>query len=229
MRDCEFWSPYLAWSGPLLRGAQPISPVLRYRKILEMATEIYGSDIVVVDSTKTTEGLDIAVEAVPSLKTIHLVKDVRSFVYGVQRRQKKAAPWWGAIYSAYWWHANRNIDRTIAELGLKSIRVGYEELCFDEAALLKRVYNFANLLAETALASSGPGRNHLAIGNRMKVSADLAGDLTYDHRWLWSKEPRLAPLLRGSILARNTEWVYSNLSSFHKFSERKVDGHRVGG
>ena len=229
MNECPFWSRYLDWSAKVLGGPVGASIDARYGKVVELAGDIYGRDVVVVDSSKTVEGLRLAVNVVPGTKTIHLIKDVRNYVYGIQRRLNKRAPWRGPLYSAYWLRGTEKLEQTIAGLKVEAMRIGYEELCFDEARSVSKVMEFAGLNSEAPGHAPDIGRNHIAMGNRMKASESLAQGIRYDHRWLWGNEVRLAPFIKGRILKRNAQWVYGNLSSSHDFTERGAGTYRFAG
>lgn len=236
LERCEMWAIVRR---RLERTSDASSLVARYRTVVEAFGETFGSDAVLVDTSKSVRALD-AVREVDSidLRVVHLVRDVRSWMVsresadrrkgrerwrdlvgihgprGLGRRLLRLAP----LRPFAWYRGNRALEAR-ADGRHSSCRIGYEEFALmpDRAA--------GHLGRELDLEIPRPvdpstSTHHIALGNRMRLDPVRTARIAYDFRWFHERGSWVTILAMPWIRGYNERMVYGNVESFHAPSRR---------
>lgn len=213
--DCPVWGRLMESLGE--SGGDNATFARYYQELLERVNALEGTAYV-SDSSKYLKPLRRVAQACEEngmargdLKVLHLVRDVRGFARSYRRLESLNAlqtakqMWTWKLY-------NQRIEKTIEELGLPALRMGYEELCLSAEATLRRVCDFLELDYHTGMASPAHASGHVATGNVMRVDKKKRSGLFYDHRWFLDDCIGLWYLTLPGIRRRNRRWVYGSLS-----------------
>ncbi len=210
--QCPVWGPLLEWlpSGdhlPLVEKWQrlaaravdqaPAQPPLRW------IVDSYQSDLELLALPDAVIGMETRV--------VFLVRDVRSWVHGIVRRQPgKRALGWRSL--ARWRRTNGQLERRLQATGKPVFLLGYEELALAPEAALSRLCHWLGLSFEATMLTPGTSSgSHILSGNRMRFDPVKSASIRYDSAWLNSPflPVRLALVLPG-WQAMNRRLVYSN-------------------
>lgn len=213
--SCTFWKPALE----ALAALEGASATSRYGAVLETFGDLFGSERVLIDSSKTLAALE-ALVGTPEveLRVVHLVRDVRGWLVSTLASFERNPPrhllhsgwrrWalWAVrpIYtsryfnSLRWYWVNRRIARYLEKAPFASRRISYEALCRDTAAIVDALFTHTGL-APGSRPASDPARLHSIFGNRMRFDPDLRREIRYDDRWQrersWIAPMRLLPFV----------------------------------
>lgn len=201
--DCKFWGPVLE---QIVLVPDAASLPDRYRLVLERVERLYGSDITVVDSSKTVENLAILTEQIPGLNitALHNIKDVRPFTISVLDNLARKDRGWELPEKIFlqWYRGNR-LTYAVAGRLLQQppLRTMYEGLCLATEAATDYL---ARSLGENYIdpsAALGSGKTHIISGNRLRLrEVDKVKKFAYDYRWLargeWLRPYVLLPMVR---------------------------------
>lgn len=211
--ECPLWAPLVEQ----LDRDPPATTADAYAALLERVGAIAPATEVLCDSSKSLAGLRALWSAVRQpalsgvdLRVIHLLRDVRSFT--VSRRARRKESGWAAWRRfGEWYRANRRIERWIAEAGVPSFRLGYEELCLHPGAVLPDLCDFLGVGFEPSMLDLGRSAGHVGIGNPMRMDAVRSSAIQYDHRWFRDDAVTWVSLLRPRIRRYNRERVYARV------------------
>lgn len=154
-----------------------------------------------------------AAGVIDDLRVLHLVRDVRSLAASQLGRANVAGRLrrWRTLAASFrlWRSQSERHLREIAALGLPSLPVGYEELCFFPEATMQSVAAFLDLPFDPAMLAPSPAGGHVTTGNPMRLDAGKSTRLAYDHRWFFNPTiSRLYGLWPG-VRRLNERLVYS--------------------
>jgi hypothetical protein len=204
--DCTFWGVLQDLNGL----NTTLAPSEKYRILLESVGRRYGEQAVIVDSSKSLEGLSHLTAGAAALgippSDIHVIltlKDVRNFVASSLRQsgQRSTVP---AVLRAMnlWLVANRTFLRHLETAGLEVSINLYEHICRDPLAFLRRQSERANLPPPTDLPTTGVSQAHIVLSNKGFLSNDPSR-IRYDSRWLTDDRINLAYLLHAQARVFN--------------------------
>jgi sulfotransferase family protein len=211
--SCPLWGPIREeWRR---RPDRPYAE--QYAAVVERVRAVCGPEVAPVDSSKHLPALAaLAAESRRQLKVIFLVKDVRSFVASAvdrdlpwTKRHRNTTPW----NVARWRGGNRRFEAWFEREGIEPFTLGYEELCFKTAAVLRKLCDFLGVPFDPAVLAPRGERAHILRGNRMRFDPQRRAAVSYDARWmmgartLWSA-PWFLP-----VMGLNRRLVYSNLEN----------------
>lgn len=206
--DCPVWGPVLAWlpandERPMAEkleqlvgrvAAQPVDPPQRW----------------LVDSFQA----DLSVPTLPwpggEVRTLFLVRDVRSWVHSRSRRRERPAAAWRALVR--WLRTNHQVEGVLRRSGRPMFVLGYEELALAPEASLRKICNWLQLPFNAAMLSPGAASSsHILAGNRMRFDPQRSASIRYDGSWMNQAPAGIAiasqlPPLRGM----NRRLVYGN-------------------
>lgn len=190
--DCAFWGPTLDRLEALGKGA---SFEERYKVLLQMVDEIFGSDVSIADSSKRLDALQAlrAIGGPRPIETLFIIKDVRAYAISIlDRRTAKGSrfrpPIPGAILMR-WYLRNRRLQQG---LRLHSERpplvLTYEGLCLriQQTAARMRTHFGESLIDPDASPASGI--SHGITGNMMRLDDKRRRTVKYDSRWFYRNE-----------------------------------------
>lgn len=178
-----------------------------------------------VDTSKTVAALD-AWRGVPGVSTrvLFLVRDVRGWTFSWRKnhgkgRTGRCAPTWitnvhrlqrvspTACFLA-WYFSNRRKERALDSRNAARRTVGYDALCLDPEAELRRLCAFLEVPFVPEMMDLGRTDSHNILGNRMRLQRTKRSRLIYDSRWLRDRSWLSAAILLPWIMRYNERMVY---------------------
>jgi hypothetical protein len=191
--SCPLWSAL----GPQSGIDSNANYSAKYERLLKRATELFGPDVVLVDSSKSQAALDRLLSARSELglareaiRVILAVKDVRGFAHSIARRQDTTLPVIGKVRSFNWWlGSNRSLAERIANSGAPWIVGHYDKLCANPSGFSDNVYAWLGL-PQLGTASIDHTRSHIALGNKDMLLRNNS-IVRYDDRWRSDKVTRM--------------------------------------
>lgn len=175
--ECDFWSQLQHLYG--LNSDTNIAD--KYRALWDFVNEHYGSSSIIIDSSKSLEAFQSAINSMGSNlqdSDVHIVftcKDVRGFAASILR--KTSASSLLAIYRSFNWWVSENAQ-WLEFLDKRDYRYTinlYEFLCLKPDELVNKVINKPN-------APVFNGMSHIAIGNK-NFTLRNSHHIRYDDRW----------------------------------------------
>jgi len=142
-----------------------------------------------------------------------LIKDVRnnaiSAIDRARRKKNTRRPGWMLAVENFhrWRRENGKIDTATSQLGVPTLRVGYEELCLKHEKAMESIAAFLGLPREKLSLSLETSHSHLIACNRMREQSEKQ-QLRYDNRWFSRQEWLLAACLFPGVMRYNTQAVY---------------------
>lgn len=141
------------------------------------------------------------------LRIIHLVRDIRPFIFSQQALHGKSFLRW----AAYWLVGNRRREEYSKNFP-KNLRVGHDELALEPELIIRKICNFIDVDYDSSMAKPSASNSHILFGNTVSADKEKASRIRYDYRWLLDpsnialQHPFLVPLMK-----QNRRWVYANL------------------
>lgn len=179
--DCPVWGPLLAW----LPGHDERPMAEKLERLVEgIARQPAAAPVQwLVDSYQA----DLSVPAMAwpggEIRTLFLVRDVRSWVHSRSRRSDRPAAAWRAL--ARWWRTNRQVDAALRRSGRPVFVLGYEELALAPEASLRKVCDWLGLPFDPAMLSPGSSSSsHILAGNRVRFDPERSASIRYDGSWM---------------------------------------------
>jgi hypothetical protein len=218
-KDCAFWGE----AASRMSRQQGDALEDQYRVVLETFADVFGSDRILVDSSKTLAPMRVLAR-IPEvdLRVAHVIKDVRAWVTSQSdKRAKGGAPNERAARRGTarlfrdWYRKNRAIQRLLSEENLRAMRLGYEELCFFPKAMVDELCQLLGEEPEASMLSPDASGCHVLRGNKgavyhaHRLETERAA-IQYDHRWLYRNDWLLGSLLHPRIMRFNRTEVYGN-------------------
>lgn len=217
--ECRFWS-HVSREHRLYPHA---SFENRYASLLEIFDDVFGTDRVPVDSSKSLRALQ-AVSSLPGLEigVIHLLRDVRGWVVSrrdvdirvkarvVDNASRETSLWRDNAYARFliWYYGNKKIIQFTDEMNLNRITIGYEALVFKTDFVVSRL--LSNFSIDDAVSTNqGESRSHILLGNRMRLNQNKEA-VNYDSRWFTRSDWVVPSLVFRRVMAFNTQWVYKS-------------------
>jgi hypothetical protein len=201
----------------------------KYVILLDMAENVFGHGKFIVDSSKHPKALKI-IQSVDDIHiyVIHLVKDVRAYAISWADRYRKSREytlknliikkgWKGILryckrnvmYSFHdWYWINKKIDNLIESNKFDSIRISYEELCFNLESIVQNICKFLDINYEESMLSIISSKSHNIGGNRMRLDSEKRKKIIYDYRWFYKNDWILPSLIFPYIMLYNNAITY---------------------
>lgn len=192
--------------------------------LINRINDIYPGVDFVVDSSKHLGYLrDIRGSNSLEVKVIHLVRDVRSWVFSKRHNPVPAgAPGRNlesylpgfvrsmVPYLAYkWFTEHRRISEGLRKLdGVESIPASYENLCFHTTREMKRISDFLGVEFKPSLLTPAIKDHHILSGNMMRFNEHKLRSVEYDKRWFKSRRIMAWGWLWAVLLKTNSRFVY---------------------
>jgi hypothetical protein len=213
LTQCPLWSSHLE----RLKAGDNNNFSNLYKQLLRDVAKLTGDEnTCVCDSSKYRDTLRDLLNALPSMeltknniRVLHVIKDVRGYVLS-QRRSKKGSRFGDPKRFYRWRKENTALEKMIAREGLNSLRIGYEELCFYPAFIMKKIADFIELDFDLKLLDPSKSQGHMGVGNPMRAHPRKSKAIYYDHRWFLDGSINLGYALLPGIRKYNREKVYGN-------------------
>jgi hypothetical protein len=214
MDKCIFWSKVYS----ALKHKDNESFEERYKIVLETFYEVFGQDVVPLDSSKKNKPLRLLNNNLKlDMKVLYIIKDVRSFtvsyIDNIRNKEKyrslsyiKKLP----IHIFWQWYSgNKKKQRLFRNLNSQVFQIGYEELCLYPNIMIQKICDFLEVSVIPSMSTLNISENHIIRGNRMRHQKDKF-EVRYDHRWFMRNEWIMPSLLFPKIMRYNAREVYIN-------------------
>ncbi len=222
--DCALWSVAV----PELRRTAR-DEVARYRVVLDIARDVLGPDVALVDSSKSDRALRDLLAAGATVRAVDLTRDVRSWTVAMRDRaaRRRADPEHRPRQPAdrvrdriassppalfrTWMAMNDARRLSLVSAGMRPVAVGYEPFVGDPGGELARILLSLGLDAAEA-SIDGDLRlatTHTVFGNNMKLAPELRDRVVADGRWLVRDDWLLPSLLARRTMRANAAWVHA--------------------
>ena len=230
---CPFWSVV----APKLETVREADLSKGYEIIIDGFGELFGSDQMLVDSSKDLPALQALLRHPRvDVKVIHLVRDVRSWTLSIMDRDRRDQKIQGSnresnlksltgrpktylrsltrnSLSRYiqWYRNNRKIQRYLQQNKISVLQIGYEELVLYTREVAPRICEFLEVENNSEMYSLGNSGSHIVRGNQMRFDETKRQSIVYDNRWLYRDDWLLSSLVLRNVMKYNASAVYSNL------------------
>lgn len=207
--ECPFWSDFLDW----LEANHRLSLEEKYTRLLLHFRQQFGSDILLLDSSKTVRPYQAWLHHQHELRAIFLARDIRSWVYsrltGHDARDKGGT----LRLAARWWRGMRRTERFLDRHGIPRFQLGYEELAIQPERMLARLCDWLGLELDPAMLTPANTGSHIIRGNRTHRDTSRRSAIRYDARWMRSSRLMLQSPLLLPLAALNRRLVYANITT----------------
>jgi len=209
IRDCALWGRFIKERSSSARPTEDL------RLVAGIVCELHGSDVVMVDASKTREPIEeLSADRELPVRVIHLSRDYRPWIVSSadlrRRKGKQARPgWWlGFEFARRWVRENRKLERAISASGFPSMNIGYEELVLAAPEVWPELWRFLGLPDAGVPRDVVAARNHIFVGNRMRKDEGRR-TVSYDGRWFTRSEWHACSVMFPRIGMQNRRWTYS--------------------
>jgi hypothetical protein len=228
--ECEFWGPSLERLREVEQ--QGSKPHASYKSFLEVFYRHFGAEYTPVDISKTDDALKALLRQKEiTVKIIFLIRDIRSWTVSrreIRRRAGELNPidlikkyglkaWKAylvgtpAYYFWEWYYLNRRTQKFLRDSNLEYIQVGYEELTLYPEFVMPKICDFLHIDFMEHLLRLDDNSSHVLLGNRMRSDREKRLRVTYDARWLYSKDWQMAAVVFPFIANYSNREVYRNV------------------
>jgi len=168
----------------------------KYQIVLETFNEVYGDEIVAVDTSKGFRHLkQITEDKNINIKTIFLMRDARAYATSqtrIARAQKRKGLRKLKQYTFFqlikWYLGNKQRQKYIKEKKLKAHQLSYEDLCFHSEETVKNLCEFLDIPYQEQMIELTQTQHHILFGNPMRLNKQKQMSLSYDSRWLGNND-----------------------------------------
>lgn len=208
-QDCSVWSEIIAlWEHKKISNHDDA-----YQAILECVRQKQGSQAFIVDSSKLSGLSSInSLSAIIDFKVIHVVKDVRAFVYSIIQRKKGQGKQVHLIHILKmfrsWYFNNKRIENQLKELSVKYTQISYKEFCLRTDQTTKILSSFLKVDFVNSEYKTSFSNHHILRGNRMKNIKNEEFNIRYDDKWAQSRWLNIFLYVLPSIRRMNNQLVY---------------------
>lgn len=182
LSSCKFWGEF--------QRDKYANQDERYTALSNYIKATFKKSLVVVDSSKSLNGLDKWQGQVDSgaitcreIKVVLAVKDVRGFVASMKRKSAKKGFGLKDVYHAfnYWFGVNLKLKRALSQFDFETQVCLYEHVCKDSLGVTRKILR--DISSEVFSEVRVDHRNsHIAIGNKSFLERNR-GEIKYDAAW----------------------------------------------
>ena len=181
---CDLWGPIIRD----LRNHRKWHVDQKYANILQHVYNTYGTDSIVIDSSKRPDALEFLAR-IPNieLNVIHIIRDVRAYLISMIKNYHRNwhrlggtvshRYWMAGLRNAIkrnrlvifqnWYRTNKQISRMVKRLNVRCLAINYEDLCLDTDPTVNRLSRFLELDIRPDLMFANGTHNHNMFGNRL--------------------------------------------------------------
>jgi hypothetical protein len=213
LNDCPFWQKVSL--GLQKKKDKTISD--KYLTVLDIFEKTFGQNCLPVDSSKYLSPLELLYNnSKIEVRVLHLIRDVRSFTIShldnAKRMNLNVIKRNPMYWFLSWYRNNRKIQKFIRKNNIKSIQIGYEELCIYPHLMIRKICDFLDVEPNPSMISLKDSGSHIMRGNRMRYQKSKHQKILYDNRWFSRNEWILTAAILPNIMAYNRKRVYNNLT-----------------
>lgn len=207
---CVFWQHLQKYSGRNSNASVNASVLEKYDCLVATAKNLYGEETVLVDSSKSINGLKNWLQYAAHtnwpkhhISVVFAVKDARSFVASMIRKNPPSSSLINIVrHFNYWVGANQELQRYLAAEQIDFHLSLYEQLCAEPAAVLARISS--GVVDPSQLAVNiDHNDSHIGIGNKAFIMRNRK-HIVYDDswrahkplQWLYAMHPKAKKLNR---------------------------------
>lgn len=199
--ECDFWKDTLAIVN------QANNETKAYFKIVEYFFEKYGSDKVLVDSSKNSYSYLQKLNKDYDLKVIFLTRDFRSWAFSMSTRKK--TPVFYAILR--WWAEIKKLELMLKKMNIEYLNVGYEEFALYPEFVLKKIAQYCKIDFQETMLNPSLTNSHIIAGNIVRADKEANNSIRYDARWMTSFKMSFWGGIFSFMNRFNKKRVYSNI------------------
>lgn len=221
--ECEFWSDFLTKVDVSLNSHE------QYQSTLDLLSEKYGTDSVLVDSSKNSYSYLKFLATDHDLKVIYLTRDYRSWAFSRHQNTRKSY----LYFLLRWRLENLKLLGRLRAMNIDHMKVGYEELSLFPELIFQAICDYVGLNYSKGMLTPEKTQSHIISGNIARVDKQKRKQWIYDARWFLSRRVGFWGLLSLLNHSLNRRLVYSNIGQgkmrdFHLFgsSNRKQMSHK---
>jgi hypothetical protein len=218
--DCSFWKNVRTLSESNLTTEE------KYLQIIELFSEKYGDDMILVDSSKNSYPYLNMLNEKFDLRIIYLTRDYRSWAYSRSSRIKTPL----FILFLRWFFENKKLMHILNKNKFNILKVGYEELAFFPEFILKKVSEFIDVRYSDLMLSPANTKSHIINGNIARADKQKKEKFFYDPKWLVSGKLNFISAFFSFFQKFNNSLVYSNImkGKVKAFGKNSFDFHIFG-
>jgi hypothetical protein len=234
-KDCPFWGDIQKF----LREKKDLDIQAKYDLVISTFVEKYGPDYILVDSSKChpfdlssnknnrdMQGLNFLINKPEiDLKVIHMVRDVRSWSYGLLMRDERTKDELSLINQIYrkfsrsvsarflqWYWGHKKILNFLKKHNVENLKVSYENLAMDTEVTLTSITDFLEMNYDPSMLIPSESKSHIVVGNPMRFRKADTKKIKYDSRWLSSNKLYFSSMFLRPIMNFNNKLTYKKKS-----------------
>ena len=211
MTECDFWQDVIT----RFASNRKLSTIKKYNIVFDVFKDKYGPWCELVDSSKYIKHLRMLLKnREQDLKVLYIIKDVRNYTISQIDNAKKKGIYTKRAHNPHqlswnWYLGNKRIQHFLSKHRLKSLQIGYEELCLYPYMMMSKICDFLEVPLELSMLKIAKSGSHAVLGNRMRTQ-EKKHILRYDNRWFYRTEWLPSTFLFPNIMRYNKENVYGN-------------------
>lgn len=178
-----------------------------YLNLLDYFFNKYGSDIILVDSSKNSYNYLKIINEKYDLKIIYLTKDFRNWAYSSHLRTNNSI----FFNMLHWFIENLKLLHKLNSMKLEYIKLGYEEFAIYPDFILEKICNLLDIEFDEKMLFPNNTKSHIIAGNVVRADKEKRSKIIYDARWISSAKINLISSLFFFLFRLNKKLVYSNL------------------
>lgn len=193
-------------------GSRVAEYVACYQRLYAAAAEVGGTTAVVDSSKHPSLAALLRTDSALDLRVVHLVRDSRAVAHSWTRQVRRPEvdgevfmPRHSTLGSSGYWLGQNGLFHLIAARAVPTLRVRYEDLAGDPAAVLASVRTFTGLPGSVRGSAAQPApEQHSVAGNPLRFRA---GPLTVRRDEAWreampTRDRRLVSVLTAPLALR---------------------------
>lgn len=214
--ECDFWSEFSENVNHTKATEE------QYQDTLKLFADKFGSDAILIDSSKNSYPYLEFLNKEYDLKVIYLTRDYRSWSYSRHLSTRK--PY--LYFLLRWQLENIKLLSQLKQMKIDSLKVGYEELALFPEQIFKVICEYTGLEYSEHMLVPEHTNSHIISGNIARVDKQKRSRWMYDARWFLSRRITFWGILSLCLSRKNKKLVYSNIwtgdiRNFHMFGNNQ--------
>ena len=198
-----------------------------YETLITYVEHMYPEKKIIIDASKNINSMNRWLSLRknnPNIQIyiIHLVRDVRGWVFSQYKRRKKGLLlnrlMWLCRNLYSWYRQNKNIDLFLNKYQYEYLRIGYEEFIFYRKKVVDLIFaycNEANSISQYSSLSNSQAHELSLFSRSIKESDRVA----YDFYWMNNWPCSFLTFVNPAVFMMNKKYVYGNLGKIDRISD----------